>query len=817
MPFRHLRFSYKVNPSNIGDISVISSESGFQLGADAGKRIALFLLMRTLRPGPSPHSDTHPFGRPCLLLLLVFVSILSGGCSSDPKIQKQKFLKEGNLAFEQGNYPEASILYGRSLQADPRFAEAHYRLALTQMRLGTWSYAAVELSRAIELQPDLWGAQLELGKLQLAGGKPQDAKDRALLILRGNPTRSDAQLLLANSDWALGNREVALQEAMAAIPMAPDSSAVYLNLGQLQARSGLFGDAEANLKKAQLFDTHSVTPPMALGFLYQQQKRWSEAEKQFQSALQLAPKDPAPRAALADLYFAQGQIAEGEAVLKKAKEDLPDAPAAYRLLGDSYLVRGESQKAVEEFSSLSAKHPNDIAVQKTYLQLLLRNHRLEEAAQLSEAISHKSPEDTDTLVLRGQLLLQQKKTDEAIASFQSALKLVPGNALGHFYLGETFREKGNLSQAETEWREAVRLRPGFLEAWIALAASATQRSDWHSLENIGNRLMKLAPNYAEGYLAHATARANLSDPAGAEADLVRLQQLAPQSPLSYLRLADLRVSQHRLPEAEALFHQVLARDPDSLEAVRGLVQIAMQQNRTAEALRLTEQQIARSPNSAGLYFLQATVFQQLKQLDRAEASAGKAVELENKNEIYLALLAELQANAGKREQAISNFQRAIEVSPGDPRLYLAVGSVYEAVGNWSQAQVSYEKCLRLQEDNAVAANNLAYLLLEHDGDVNVALSLAQAARKGLPNSPHAADTLGWAYFRNGAYSVAVPLLEEAVRQEPKNQGYRYHLALAYQQLKEPYRAKVEFDRIINLDPKSPVADEARQGLTQIPK
>jgi tetratricopeptide (TPR) repeat protein len=775
--------------------------------------------MRGLSSGRFGLSDTLPFEIPPRLLILfaLVVAIFWGGCSRDPKIQKQKFLKEGNLAFEQGKYPEASILYGKSLQEDPRFAEAHYRLALTQMKLGTWSYAAVELSRAIELKPDLWEAQLELGKLQLAGGKPQDAKDRALLILRGNPTRADAQLLLANSDWALGNRDAALREAAAAIPMAPESSSVYLSLGQLQARSGLFADAETNLKRAQLFDTRSATPPMTLGFLYQQQKRWSEAETQFQAAVQLAPKDPAPRAALADLYFAQGQIAEGEAVLTKAKEDLPDVPAAYRLLGDSYLVRGNSQKAIEEFGSLSGKYPNDIGVQKTYLQLLLQNHRLEEAAQLSDAIAHKAPQDTDTLVLRGQLLLQQGKTDEAIATFQSALKLVPGNALGHFYLGEAFREKANLSQAETEWREAVRLRPGFLEAWIALAAAATQRSDWHGLEDIGNRLVKLAPNYAEGYLAQATAKANLSDPKGAEADLLSLQQLAPQSPVSYLKLADLRMNQKRLPEADSLFRQALARDPDSLEAVRGLVQIAIQQNRAADALRLTEQQISRSPNSPGLYFLQARLFQQLKQPDRAEVAAGKAVELEGKNELYLAYLAELQADGGKREQAIASFQRAIEVSPNDPRLYLAIGGVYEAVGNWAQAQSSYEKCLTLQEDNSVAANNLAYLLLEHGGNVNVALSLAQTARKGLPNSAHAADTLGWAYFRNSAYSVAIPLLEEAVRQEPRNQGYRYHLALAYQQLNDADRAKVEFERIINLDPKSPVANEAREGLTQIPK
>jgi len=191
--------------------------------------------------------------------------------------------------------------------------------------------------------------------------------------------------------------------------------------------------------------------------------------------------------------------------------------------------------------------------------------------------------------------------------------------------------------------------------------------------------------------------------------------------------------------------------------------------------------------------------------------------LDGKNPTYLAFHAELQSAAGQKEQAVATFHRAIEASPNDPRLYLAIGGIYESLGKWSEARASYEKCLGIQQGNPLAANNLAYLLLEHGGNVNVALSLAQTARKGLPNLPNTADTLGWAYFHNGAYSVAIPLFEEAVRQEPKNQGYRYHLALAYQQLSNASRAKVEFEKVINLDPNSPVAEDARQGLTRIPR
>jgi len=100
--------------------------------------------------------------------------------------------------------------------------------------------------------------------------------------------------------------------------------------------------------------------------------------------------------------------------------------------------------------------------------------------------------------------------------------------------------------------------------------------------------------------------------------------------------------------------------------------------------------------------------------------------------------------------------------------------------------------------------------------VTVALSLAQASRKGLPNLANSADTLGWAYYRNHAYASAAPLFEEAVKATPNNQTYRYHLGITYQQLQDPARAKTELEKAINLDPKSPVADQARQAMAEKP-
>src|SRR5262249_32668730 len=64
-----------------------------------------------------------------MTILLGLALVCGAGCNRDPK----KFLAKGNQAFDQGKYPDAILYYGRALQLDPRFAEAHFKLAQTHL------------------------------------------------------------------------------------------------------------------------------------------------------------------------------------------------------------------------------------------------------------------------------------------------------------------------------------------------------------------------------------------------------------------------------------------------------------------------------------------------------------------------------------------------------------------------------------------------------------------------------------------------------------------------------------------------------------
>jgi len=735
-------------------------------------------------------------------------------CHRDPATRIQKAMERGDREFNAGKYPEAIIYYGQALQVDSNYPQAHYKLAQSQIKMGSFASAFREFGRTVELDPQNWAAQLELAKLSLRGGKAQDAKDRALVILQGNPKNADAQMVLSSADTALGNSKDALREAQAATGLAPDQPAVFINLGVLQARTGDTKGAEATLRKAKTVDSTGITAMMTLGGFYEQQRRWSEAAEEFQEAITRAPNNPMPRAALASVYMNQGQDALAEKTLTQTKEQLKDDPAGYRMLGDYYLGRGENTKALTEFSALAAQHPKDRQVRKTYIQLLVLNHRIDEAASFTDDLLKSAPQDTEGLALKGEIQLQQGKVDDSIQTLQDALHPSSDNAFAHFQMGLALRQKGKPQEAESELREAVRLSPALYEAWRALGEIAAQRGDWFGLHNIALELKKIAPRAAEGYLFDATSRMNQNDAVSAEADLDQLVTIAPDKALGYVKLGQLRVLQKRLNEAETLYRQALSHEPGSIEAVQGLADVDFRRNKPDEALQLLKTTIEQNPNNAQLYVLQAQALIQNKQPGDAEKSLERALQIDKQNVNAVVLLAQLQAGRGARDEAISSYQRAIQIAPNSAALQVALGGLYESAGNWQSAQTIYQKALSIQPDNPQAANNLAYLLLAHNGSVNLALTLAQAARRGLPNSPNTADTLGWAYYHNGAYSVAQPLLEEAVKKAGDNPAYRYHLGVTYQKLNDNVRARAQFEKAISLNPGSPIADESRRALEQ---
>jgi cellulose synthase operon protein C len=747
------------------------------------------------------------------LALIIIIAMAVAGCSRDPNVRKAKYFQSGVRYLEKDQLREADIEFQNALQIDPRFADAHFQLSQAYLKQGYWSGAYQELLRTVDLAPQNVKALTDLSKLLLAGHKFEDAHDRAKAALALDARNADAEMALADADIGMEDTQTGLAEAQKAIQMAPGRADCYLNLAMLQVKYDP-NAVEPTLLKAVSVDPNFLPARLSLGQFYQAHQRWADAEAQFRAAIASKPGFPAPRAALASLYLAQGRKSDAEQTLNEAKTALANNPTGYRMLGDFYVSTGDTAKALQEFASLRESHPKDLVVKRTYIQLLITDNQIPEAEKLNNEILKGDPQDTGALLLEAEILDRNHRANDAVPVLQSILKNAPDNALAHYELGQVFNEVGNTAEAEAEWHNASRLVPTFVEPQRALAALSLRQSEWDQLSTIADGLIHAEPWSAEGYAFRAAADFARGDQTGAEASLLKAQEVAPKDARVYTGLAELRSAQKKTDDAESLYRHALELDPNSITALRGIVGIEVQRKQSGDALKTVQAQIEKSPSNSNFQLLLGQLYITLNDQGNAATAFQKAIDLDKTNIDAYTLLAAVHARQGQTDQAVNIYRTAIQVNPGDVRLYLGEGSIQENRGNWQAAEQLYQKAMDLRPDFPLAANNLAYLMIEHDGNKDVALTLAQTARRGLPNLPNTADTLAWAYYSKGVYNSAIDLLQEAVKQSPNDATFRYHLGMAYAKNNDLAHAREELQKALKLDTNGSKSSDIKKALAE---
>jgi tetratricopeptide (TPR) repeat protein len=752
--------------------------------------------------------------RPVIALALAILLVSLLACSRDPNARKQKYFESGNRYFAQRKYHEAAIEFLNAIKIDPQFAKAHYLLAETSMRLGAWPDAYRELRRTVEIDPANVAAQIELGNLLIAAHSFTEAQTVVDKLLKRDANSPDAHVLQADLHAAQNNREAALKEQQIAVALDPHRLDSYLRLAALQSPTQP-GAAESTLKKALLIDPKFVPAVESLAALYQKDGRTANAEDLLKRGIELDPKDFKARQNLAEFYLSQNRKADAEQVIYQAKNDLSDQPNMYRVLGDYYVGTGELDKAAVEFAALSKQRPKDLNIREDFIELLLRQNKVDEADRLNDVILSANPKDSGAQMLRGRILNLRGQFKPAIDVLQAALKDAPEHAGGHYQLGVALSNTGNNVRAEEEWREAVKIEPRLTDAQLALAQVALTRNDRDSLKEAAEAIVSALPSDPRGYILRAEAESRSNQNAAAEADFNKAIQIAPQNSFGYSALGGWRFRSGKLEDAQKYFELALDRDPNQIGALNGLVAVFLKLNQNAKAQKRVQQQVEKVPNNDAFLTLLGGLQAANKDFAGADESLQKAISLNENNIGAVLLLSNVERAQGSIDKALATAYRSVEQNPKSAAAYFLAGSLEDSRGQWQKAEALYQHALQVEPNYAPAANNLAYGMLEHQENSDVALSLAQIARQKMPDSASAADTLAWIYYQKGIYSLAANLLQEALQKSPDNATYHYHIGMVYQKQNNPEAARKHLQRALEINPNSPTSNEIRRTLNQM--
>ena len=749
------------------------------------------------------------------LLGILLTLILSSCDGFSPESKKATHLQRGQTYFEKQQYREALLEFQNVAQLDPKDADSHYRLALTYLKLGgamNLQGAFAEFSRTVALDKTNRDAHLKLGELFLLGNEPAKAREQADMVLVSAP--NNAEGLILKGRGLINEKQYAegIVEFRKAIEADPKNMSTYIEL----ARTHMFvkdaTSAEAALKQALMIDPRSAEILLALGDFHVTTGKPDQAESMYKHALEIDPDNEGTYLRLASFYQRYGKWAEVEVVLQKSAALKPQDEKPHIHLGDFFTGLGQRDKALASYQRATGVNPGSIIARDKLISSYLDSGKVDEAEARTMAILKMNAKDVSGRFFDARLRLVKGTVDEAISLLQGVVKDEPQLAMAHHFLGVAFMQKGQTVQARGAFTEAVKFNPNMSESHTALAETYLAEGSTDLAIEQAQAAIQLNPRNVQAAIISGDAYLRKGDLIKSKQIFEAVAQALPEEAIGLHRLGLVARAEKNDAKALAYFEDALTRKPMAIEPLAQIAMINIAQGKGNDARERVHKQIAASPNDPKLYTLLGQLWMKGEDPGQAETAFKKALELDDSLLSAYMNLGLVYHIAGKTDQAAKKYEAVLAKDPKVLRAHMMLGIIHDGLKEHEQAQAHYEAILKLDPRFAPAANNLAWILVEHGGNLDVALSHAQMAREQQPNDSYIADTLGWVYYKKNAYLLATSFLKEAVEKLPHEPDIHFHYGMTQHKNGDHAGAKKSLQTALELSQSFSGSEEARKML-----
>ncbi|MEO8680117.1 MAG: tetratricopeptide repeat protein [Vicinamibacterales bacterium] len=748
-------------------------------------------------------------------LTLVFscalVAVSLTACNKDPQAAARQHVEKGNKQMAHEQFPEAIIEYRRAVQSDPRLGEARIKLATAYASVGDAPNALKEYARAADLMPDDAEPQLKAGNYMLLTGQYQDAQSVAKRMLERNDKNIEAQILFANSLAGLKDMTGAIQAFEAAVALDPNRAASYAELGSAQQVNGDNAAAEAAFRKAVAIDPKSTTAHLSLANFLWATGNMPEAEQELTRSLELDPGNIVAHRAMAMFMMVTNRAPEAEPHLKVVADATP-GPASKYFLAEYYLRLGRVDDARATLAPLLANDASFVGASIRLARVEVVANKDAEANRILEAVLAREPKNVEALITMGRLRMQESNTVGALSVLQTAVEADPRSVEAQLALAQTYATREQRKEATAAFNEVLKLDAKSTDARLGLAriymASGTPQDGVQLVSKVvaeqpGNleaRLLLFHGLLAAGDLPQATNTLNI------------LLQQAPGSSAVQTAAGLLASVRNDSDGARRAYQRALDADPRAYQALAGLLNAEMSGKQFGNAKTLIEKQLAANPNDPNVLLMAAQTYNAIGDADGTERSLKKTVDIDPASIQAYAMLGKLYYQQGRLDLARRELETLTTRQPKSVPAQTMLGTILELQGQKDAAKTHYGQALQIDPRAPVAANNLAWLNSNTNGNLDVALQLAQTAKSQMPNRHEIDDTLGWIYYKKGLSSLAIESLSASTEKQPDNPNYLYHLGLAYAQNGDKEQAKKMLEKALKSGANFEGAADARRVL-----
>ena len=551
-----------------------------------------------------------------------------------------------------------------------------------------------------------------------------------------------------------------------------------------------------------------------LGIAYLEAGQYDRAVPEFEAAIKLDADFIGAHCALCRAYLEQNELEKASTSVRAAlKLDATHQPALLLCdtLTQAYYNKGKDHLNAERYTEAVS----------TFQKALTLNADLARNSQVA-AIDNKH-----IYAHLGATYIRLHAYQEAIEALQNAIVLDADLVDAHYYLGYAYVEQGSHDKAIPHLERAIAIAPNLKRAHYNLARVYRESGNLEAATHAVTETLRLDPNYQR---AHELANA--------------IKQAHYNRGITYL-------NDERYSEAVTAFQNAITLDSDFTTAHYnlGLTYIEMETySRAVDALQKT---ITLDSNYKAAHHSLAVAYLGQQELGKARAAAREVLKLDANYQPAISLLEaidptftppetqttpppepeppiEQQSDAKSKQEthhelgiayrdskmyteAITEFQKAIDLDPDFIAAHTSLGEVYLEIGELDDAENAANAALGID-----ANSELAHQLLEAIKQTRPTPPRQSAPTKSAStpseNTSNVEQDLerGLVFLNNGQYNQAVAAFKRVIKVDPSLLEAHYGLAQAYLEIGAFDDATTATEEVLKRNPNHRQARELLQ-------
>ena len=673
-------------------------------------------------------------------------------------------------------YEQAHKTLDPLVAMNPNDPEANYLAGVLAFEEKDYDKAEINLRKILKLAPNHEQTLLLFGAVSYAKGEYEQAAYYLSKYLSTGPVNLKARKLLGQTYMALEQHEKAETALRSALDENSEDAELLALVGLSALRSGQVQAGIFELEKAVSLAPESSALRSELAKAYMSKGDTEQAINEFEKVIASGKGAYRAQVMVVFAYLRDKKYEKALASSQKMLDEYPDDATITNLMGIVQHSSGNKEAGRQYFEKTLQIDPNHTGAAINLARLDEKAGDIENAKKRYLAIIDTAADNTTVLMSLARLAESQDDKSSQVKWLERVRAADKKDVASRIVLVEYYIQNKNLAEADKLVKEMEAEHAGKPVVLIARAELLIARESYNQAVPVINELIELKPDMFVGYYLNGLNQLKMGQIQGAKASLIKANELNPKSLQNLTLLAQVRLGSQELEEALKLGQQIKQLAP---EKSAGFVIIG-----DAHA------GLQRYPQALENYSA-AWQIEQTSGLVLRRFQVNRKI---NSNDISYAVISDWLV-----EHADDHLMR------------FKLAEAYQQDGLADKATIEYENILKLQPDNVVVLNNLAWLYNKR-GDSR-ALEYAENAFK-LNKSAAIKDTYGWVLLKNNKIEHALKLLTEALRDLPDVPDVKYHHAVALYESGDKQAAFIVLEELLATDAKFDGRADARVLLNK---